>query len=126
MLLSGLHVRKLFIDYVGFFFAVLLASDLFISPSVAALQLGSRQSPAHVLIGEARLQKRGNCCSQPKEPDPVPDYGPPYSSDPGVDTLKTDITSLGSVAGKRSIYYTSLGGIGGQNQVEAWACCDLD
>ena len=108
------------------FLVLFLTSILHSSTPVTALQLGSRDSPANVLIAEARLQKRGNCCSQPDEPDPPPDYGAPYPSDPSVDTLKADITALGTVAGKRSIFYTSLGGIGGQNQVDAWACRALD
>ena len=108
--------------FLVLFFTSILPS----STPVTALQLGNRDSPANVLIAGARLQKRGNCCSQPDEPDPAPDYGAPYPSDPSVDTLKADITSLGTVAGKRSIFYTGLGGIGGQNQVDAWACGALD
>ena len=104
-----------------------LASDTLSPTAVTALQLGSRrQSAANVLIARARLQERGNCCSQPDNPDPPPNYGAPYPSDPSVDDLKVDIVSLGTVAGKRSIFYTSLGGIGGQNQVAAWACDAID
>ena len=108
------------------FLVLFFTSILHSSAPVTALQLGNRDSPANVLIAGARLQKRGNCCSQPDEPDPAPDYGAPYPSDPSVDTLKADITSLGTVAGKRSIFYTGLGGINGQDQVAAWACSALD
>ncbi len=106
--------------------SLFLTSDLLGPTTVTALQLGSRQSPAHALIARAQLHKRGNCCSQPDNPDPPPNYGAPYPSDPSVDDLKADITSLGTVAGKRSLFYTGLGGLGGQNQVEAWACLAID
>ncbi len=108
------------------FLSLFLTSDLLGPTTVTALQLGSRQSPASALVARAQLQKRGNCCSQPEDPEPPPNYGAPYPSDPSVDDLKTDITTLGTVAGKRSIYYTGLGGLGGQNQVEAWACQAID
>lgn len=104
----------------------LLSFTLFFSSPTTALQLGTRQTPAHALIGEAQLRKRGNCCSQPNDDPEDPDYGDAYPSDPSVDDLKTDIQNLGTVAGKRSLFYTGLGGMGGQNQVEAWACRALD
>ena len=107
--------------------ALWLASDPLSPTAVTALQLGSRrQSSANVLIARARLQERGNCCSGPDDADPPPNYGAPYPSDPSVDDLKADIVSLGTVAGKRSIFYTSLGGINGQAQVAAWACTAID
>lgn len=111
---------------ISLLFTLLLSSALLAPTSAIALQLGSRQSPAHSLIAAAQLHRRGPCCSRPSKPDPEPDYGPPYPSDPSVDDLKADIVSLGTVAGKRSIYYTGLGGLSGQDQVAAWACTAID
>ena len=115
-----------FIRSILLLLTLVLTDNVFGPTTVTALQLGSRQSPAHILIARAQLEKRGNCCSQPDDPEDPPDYGAPYPSDPSVDDLKTDITSLGTVAGKRSLFYTGLGGLGGQNQVEAWACLAID
>ncbi len=106
------------------FLILFLTSILHSSTPVAALQLGTRDSPANVLIAGARLHKRGNCCKKPSEPDD--DYGAPYPSDPSVDDLKRDIVSLGTAAGKRSLFYTALGGSRAQDVVEAWACTALD
>ena len=113
-----------FIHSVLLLLSLVLTEAVFGPTTVTALQLGSRQSPAHILIARAQLENYGSCCSKLK--DPKNDYGAPYPSDPSVDDLKRDITSLGTVAGKRPLFHTGLGGLAAQNQVEAWACEAID
>ena len=96
------------------------------SASASALRFDRREPPTSP-AGEAVLFKRGNCCSSNRNPAPAPaNYGPPYADVPSVDELKTDITTLGTVAGKRSIFYTGLGGGNAQGLVISWACAAID
>lgn len=121
------------------------------SASASALRFDRRQAPSSP--AEKPIFKRGLCCSKgsktsggspPSGGSPssggIPpsggspssgggqptDFGPPLPEDVSVDALKTELITLGTVAGKRSIFYTSLGGGKAQDQVSQWACSAID
>ena len=103
----------------------LLTCDTFVATPARDLRLRSKQSPDYLVAEKGHLDRRGSCCSAPK-PDPEPDYGPPYQTDPSVDDLKNDLNSLGTIKGKRSVFYTGMGGSDSQGRVQAWGCKELE
>lgn len=104
---------------------ILLLCFFLDSGSASALRYDRRALPPSSPAKEALLFKRGNCCSSTRKATPT-NHGPPYASDPSVDDLKADIAALGTVAGKRSIFYTGLGGANAQGLVSSWACGAID
>ena len=103
----------------------LLTCNTFVAIPARNLQLRSKQSPDYLVAEKGHLDRRGSCCSAPKS-GPEPDYGPPYQTDPSVDDLKNDLNSLGTIKGKRSVFYTGMGGSDSQGRVQAWGCNELE
>ena len=107
----------------------ILTCDILVATPTRDLRLRSKQSLDFLVAENGHLDRRGGCCSIPDDPDSEPDngsphqtdlepeFGPPYQTDPSVDDLINDLNSLGTIKGKRSVFYTGIGGSECQRKV---------